>query len=409
MSYVDKELQRTQAQPICADIAPHQQSPPNQTHEVEDRFHQEYTQTWTAVNSKRSATPPSHFSDPQTRDLLGDGPTVISNRSAVEQRLDELGIYRDADVDPSKVQHSYGLHPSVEADQQHSPEIADSEDQDVVDDSAMDDFSEFLADHVNSSPQESSFATQKPQESGKEDEQPVTKTTRSRGGRKSKSSEKHTKNSHISKPPARKLRERTLRQEMPFKIDKVEQSLARKGVKTTESDLEEELYEQIHATKKKTRQTVSKESKKKPKKSTRRPLAERKNLPSPTPTPSAFTDIYEDPEPEPDVLQTIIRTRLDGFGKGHLPIVLSSSHSTSALFEAIAQKWRSGLKGRNINHCIISFPWLATLGEDDNIVMFGENDDDVYTCMLKKIREAPTWKEVGRCEIDLMIYPDEKD
>lgn len=406
MSYINKELQRTQAQSSRADIDSHQPSPPSQPHEMEHRLHKEYTQTWTAVNSKRSATPPSHFSDQQTRELLGDGSGIVPNRSAVEQGLDELGIFRDADLDLSKVQHRHGLHPSVEADQQHSLEIADSEDQDVVDDGPMDDFSKFLADHVNSSPRESSFAIKETEESEEEDEQPVTKKARSRSRQKRKSSEKHTKNSHISKPPARKLRERTVRQEMPFKIDKVEQSLARKGVKTTESDLEEELYEQIHATKKKARQTVSKESKKKPKKSTRRPLAERKDLPSPTPTPSAFTDIYEDPEPEPDVLQTIVRTRLDGFGKGHLPIVLSSSHSTSALFEAIAQKWRSGLKGRNISHCIISFPWLV---EDENIVMFGENDDDVYNCMLKKIREAPTWKEVGRCEIDLMIYPDEKD
>lgn len=402
MSYVDKELQKAEAQPSCADINEHSPPPSNQPYE-DDRLHQVI---WPAVNINRFATPPSHFSDQQTRDLLGDSSTAVSNRSTVEQGLDELGIFEATNTVLSKVQPSHEFHRSIEQGRGHSPEVADSEAQGLVEDGAADDFSDFFAD-LNPCPRGSVTTTKEAEEFEEDDDPPVSRKRGTRGGRKRKSKEKHADDSDLIEAPARQLRERTLRQEMPFKMDKVEVSLARRGLKKSESGLEEELVEQIHATQKK-RKATSKVSQKKPKK-TRRPLAERDNLPSPTPTtPSAIADTYEEHEAEPDIFQTIIRARLKDFGKGHIPIVLPSSKSTAALFETIRQKWRRGLTGREIHHCIVSFPWLAHLGEDEDIVMFGENGDGVYECMLEKIREAPSWRKTGKCEMDLLIYPEEK-
>jgi len=404
MSYVNKELQKAEAQPSCAAINEHSPPPSNQPYE-DDRLQQVITQKWPAVNANRFATPPSHFSDQQTRDLLGDSSIVAPNRSAVEQGLDELGIFEATNTDLSKVQPSQELRRSIEQGREHSPEIADSEDQDLVEDGAADDFSDFFADLIPC-PRGHITATKKAEELEEDDDQPVPRKKEKTGGRRRKSKEKYAEDSNIIEASARQLRERTLRQEMPFKMDKVESNLARKGLKKSESDLEEELVEQIHATQKKRKATI-KVSQKKPKK-TRRPLAERENLPSPTPTTlSAITDAYEEPEAEPDVFQTIVRARLKDFGKGNIPVILPSSKSTAALFDAIRQKWRRGLKGREIHHCILSFPWLAHVGEDEDMVMFGENDDGVFECMLEKIREAPSWKETGKCDIDLLIYPEE--
>lgn len=402
MSYVDKELEKAEAQPSYAAINEHPQSPSNQPYEG-DRLPQVITQSWLAITTNRSVTPPSHFSDQQTRDLLGDSSTVVLHRSAVEQSLDELGIFEATNTDLGKVQSSHELHQSVEKDRKHSPEIADSD----AEDGATDEFSCFLAD-LNSCPRDTTTATEEVGELEGYGDPPVSQKNDQRGGRKRKGQGKHTDDSNSTEAPPRQLRQRTLRQEMPFKMDKVELSLARRGLKKTESDLEEELVEQIHASQKK-RKVASKVTQNKPKK-TRRPLAERENLPSPSPTTtSAITDACDEPEAEPDIFRTTIRARLKGFGGGNIPIVLPSSKSTTALFDASRQKWRRGLKGREIHHCIVSFPWLAHLGEDEDMVLFAENDDDVYESMLRKIREAPSWRQTGKCDIDLLIYPEEKE
>lgn len=404
MSFVSKGLQKLDAQPY-APADRHSLSPSDRPHSEEDQLHMILTQQWTAVSDhKRSATPPSHFSDPQTRELLGESSISVSIRSAAGQDSDGLGIYSESDMDPSEAQQSHKLHQSIVAAEQRSAEIAESESQDDVDEDAATSFSHFLADNISSSHAEAT-TNAKNTEQPTEDDTPLVQSRQFKKAQKRKSSESYENDSNIDERPIRVLRDRTLRQEMPFRMDRVEHNLARKGVKKTESDLEEELDEQIHA-KKKARKAISKGFRMSKKKA-RRPLTEGKNLPSPTPTPPAINDTYEERGPEPDIFQTTVRTRLKGFGKGHLPIALPSSKSTAALFDLVRQKWRRGLNGRDIHHCIISFPWLATLGEDEDIVMFGESDNDVYNCMLEKIRRAPTWTKVERCEIDILIYPDE--
>jgi len=413
MSYVNNELQKVDSRHCYAAENEHSPSALNHSYDEQDRLHEMLTQEFPPVNTKCSITPPSYFSDQQTRDLLGGSPEDVPDRSAVEQDLDELGIFENTNLDASNEQPDDNLRPSGEEFQKQPLEIADSEAQDVIDDDAVDHLSQYLAENPSSSPQAAVSVAHEMAQNDSDEQTVVSRKTRVSKGRQCK--RMYEDESEVDPPRKRSLRTRSMRQKMPFAMDKLENTLVRKGLAKTESDLEGDMLEQMHATQEKTAKKPAGKSPKKKAKKARRPLAERGNPPSQTPAPSNSTEtistprvITEEPDIESDVFKTMVRSRLKGFGKGYLAIALPSSKSTTTLFSALAQKWRSGLRGRKIHHCIISFPWLADLGEDEAIIMFDENDNEGYGCMLDRIREAPSWRETGKCKIDLLIYTDEE-
>ena len=385
----------------------------NQPHESEHSFHGTFSQSWPAINGERSATPLSQFSDQHARNVLEDGSIGLPTRSVVpEHSLYEIDKYGDTSVDPSvdrsNFRHIHDMHASATEQQKYSPDAADKADLHIAGFRATDDIFRYLKDDSASPDPEAAAAAAEPEEAEDHDTAAINRK-QSKRGQKRKSNESRAHVDNLDERPVRILRERTVRQVIPFKMDIAEHKHVRSGKKKTESDLEDEVVRtQIRGRKQQARKAVNKDSKRT---KTRRLLARQDNLPLPTPTASAVTADNEsdaDADVEPDVWQTIVRTRLKEFGKGYLPIMLPRARSIAALFQAVQQKWHRGLNGRELHHCIVSFPWLGHLGEDEDMIMFVENDDEVYGSLLEKIKDSPAWINSGRCEIDLMIYPEAK-
>lgn len=163
--------------------------------------------------------------------------------------------------------------------------------------------------------------------------------------------------------PARSLRKRTMRQEHPFQADKVEHNLAKKGVKASESDLEDKLRGGSRKSK------SSKHSMEPVKKKLKQHTRTRS-------TPSV--------SPEVASVDIAARTWLSGVTKAYIPVNLNVA-STSELFDKMEQSWDSKLNGRKIDDCIVSFSWLE---EDDNIFLLRSDDGTAYREIMKEARSG---------------------
>lgn len=159
----------------------------------------------------------------------------------------------------------------------------------------------------------------------------------------------------------RTFRKRTIRQEHPFRAEKVEHELARKGVKASDSDLEERLQEGARRPKRK---------------NMAEPVKKRSKQPRRTSSLSA--------DPEEYTGDVIARTWVSQVTKAYIPVTLSMT-TTSDLFDKMEQAWRSKLDGRSIDDCIVSFSWLD---EDNNIFLLRGDDGTAYGEIMKEARRG---------------------
>lgn len=155
--------------------------------------------------------------------------------------------------------------------------------------------------------------------------------------------------------PMRSLRKRTVRQEHPFRTDRVEHELAKKGLKASESDLREKLEDTMRP-KSSRRSEEPAKKKSKHQKSISRPL-------------SASPDL--------SASGTMARTWLNGVG-AYIPIKLNMANTTE-LFDKIEGLWGSHLNGQKVTHCIVSFSWLDA---NDNLLLLRSDDGTAYEALM---------------------------
>lgn len=179
-------------------------------------------------------------------------------------------------------------------------------------------------------------------------------------------SEKHSRSGSVStdwgnESPARSLRKRTMRQEHPFRTDKVEHDLAKKGLKASESDLEERVQGAM-------RPKVKKDSEepRKRKKQRRQDSVSLSTTSERTP------------------VDVVARTWFSKATGGHIPVKLSMS-SVSELFDKLEQSWQSVLEDQRITHCVASFSWL---GEDANIFLLRVDDGTAFGELMREARQG---------------------
>lgn len=160
--------------------------------------------------------------------------------------------------------------------------------------------------------------------------------------------------------PVRSLRKRTMRQEHPYKTDQVEHNLVRRGVKASESDLEEKLQDRMGL-----------KSSKRPADPAKKKLKRQKRVLTPGSS-----------SPEITIGDITARTWLEGVTKAYIPVNLNVA-STSELFDKMEQSWSSKLNGQSIKDCIVSFSWLD---EGDNIFLLRGDDGTAFGEMMKEAR-----------------------
>lgn len=166
--------------------------------------------------------------------------------------------------------------------------------------------------------------------------------------------------------PVRSLRRRTMRQEHPYRADKVEHNLATKGIKASESDLEERLGDATRPKPKSSKRSAE---------PTRKKLNQRKRISSvltASPSPEVFTG------------DVTARSWLEEGTKAYVPVTLNMT-SVGALFDKLEQSWELMLDDRKITHCIVSFSWLE---DSDNIFLLRSDDGTAYGEILKEAKGA---------------------
>lgn len=165
--------------------------------------------------------------------------------------------------------------------------------------------------------------------------------------------------------PVRGLRKRTLRQEHPYRTDKVEHDLAKKGLKASKSDLEERVQDVM-------RSKAKKDSGGPRKKKQRR-------LDSNTPSTKS----------ESIAAEVIARTWLSKATSAHIPVKLNMT-SVSELFDKLEESWHSVLEDQRIKHCVASFSWLD---EDANILLLRVDDGTAFGELVRETKHKPVGKD----------------
>lgn len=165
--------------------------------------------------------------------------------------------------------------------------------------------------------------------------------------------------------PVRSLRKRTMRQEHPYRTDKVEHNLAKKGLKTSKSDLEERVQDVM-------RTKVKKDSVE-PRKKKQRILD--------SSTASTKSELI--------AAKVIARTWFSKVTSAHIPVKLNMA-STSELFDKLEESWHSVLEDQRIKHCIASFSWLD---EDANILLLRVDDGTAFAELIREAKHRPVGKD----------------
>lgn len=173
------------------------------------------------------------------------------------------------------------------------------------------------------------------------------------------------KSTRSEESPVRHLRKRTARQEHPFKADKVEHELARKGLKVTEVDLKEKIQ---NAMKAQSKGLVEEEGEEHMHKKPRQSIKSN----------SASTKL------ERCAASSTIRTWFGEKPEANIPIKLSMT-SVNGLFDKLEELWSWVLDGRSISYCIASFSWL---GEDAKTFLLRGEDQTAFEELVNAARHV---------------------
>lgn len=168
-----------------------------------------------------------------------------------------------------------------------------------------------------------------------------------------------TNTDYFADTPVKSLRKRTMRQEHPYKTDRVEHDLARRGLKASDSDLAEKVHDTL-------RPRLKKESFE----PTRKRAKKQKLLASPASTNSESTTATD----------VIARTRFSELDAASVPVKLDMT-SVSELFDRLEKTWHAVLEERKLTRCMVSFSWLD---EDDRIWLFRNDDGTAFEELMKK-------------------------
>lgn len=173
--------------------------------------------------------------------------------------------------------------------------------------------------------------------------------------------------------PVRTLRHRTARQERPFQAEKLEHAFAKRGLKPSESDLEDNLQ---NAKKTKTKKASSK---------VRRQKEPSSNL-------SADTQW--------NVADTVLRTWFSEKPDANIPVKLTMS-TIDELFNKLEESWRWALGDRTLSCCIASFSWLA---DDTNMFLVRSSDATSFDELLRAARHSlTTGNDADKINISISI------
>lgn len=177
--------------------------------------------------------------------------------------------------------------------------------------------------------------------------------------------------------PLRSLRKRTMRQEHPFRTDKVEHDLAKKGLKASESDLEERVQDVMQP---------------KAKKNSGEPRKRKKQRRQDSVAVSTSSELV--------AADVIARTWYGKATEAHIPVKLDDMSSVSELFDKLEASWHSMLDNQRIAHCVASFPWL---GKDANIFLLRVDDGTAYGELMREARQGPVTNAKHTVNIQISV------